>query len=455
MYIQLDAQAAANFDKKAEVLLAELSVTTEQPTTMPKASFTPPFNIVHCFKSEEIINLQIGECDAAGRNTARWFHSQGHRVGLEGNAYTNLVRLAEQMQGTNALRTFVSRSAVEDAIFEWLRQRYSQALTTPMTEMVVPLLDAKVTELEIWIPIHGLSLETDLMLGPVKFLTITPARLERWFRTPECPSPQYTEEIYRAHLAEMRGWQGYAAATMSLFAEPTHAYQVVLEATETALALLRFFSEANMIPGATSYILPRGKENLESDQYLVIHSNERALPHSGISDRSFRPWVLSEETMRQIVEAGLPGLCAVAFAPKKTEFQQALLDAFFVYSRHSLAKSLSDELIYVFTALDSFLLQDASEPIQQNIGERLAFTISSDGAERMAIVRDVKKAYGLRSRIIHHAAKVDEVDVIQRLLLYVWRLFLLLFHRAALGEYKTKGQYFEYVNRMKFYSPTA
>ena len=235
---------------------------------------------------------------------------------------------------------------------------------------------------------------------------------------------------------------------MTLVAEPRRAYEIALDETETALALLRFYTAANLIPGKASYLRPLGMENIEKHRYLAVKGGVLTATASDVKDNAGVFLTVNNDIIRMMRESGLDTLNSLLLEPKKTEFQQVLLDTLLLYSRHTLAKNLSDKLIAMFGALDAFMLNDDNEPIQQNMSERIAFTVSNDSKERAAIVATVKKAYGMRSRFIHHAQKVEDTELIQGLLIIVWRFFLILI--VEHNRFPTRRELFADLERRKF-----
>jgi len=118
------------------------------------------------------------------------------------------------------------------------------------------------------------------------------------------------------------------------------------------------------------------------------------------------------------------------------------------YSRSSLMQEATDRLIYVFTALDSFLLQNQSENIQQNIAERIAFTITDDAQERQKIKKNIILAYGMRSQAVHHNQGIQNREIVVEFLQSVFRFYvLLIFHN---DKYKTRQEFFDEVELKKF-----
>src|SRR5687767_7360707 len=66
--------------------------------------------------------LEVGTVDRMGREIGRSFVDEQGERWLVGDAYRDLVRLAEQMQKQPVLRV-VSLEFLKTAIFEWMRDR--------------------------------------------------------------------------------------------------------------------------------------------------------------------------------------------------------------------------------------------------------------------------------------------------------------------------------------------
>ncbi len=114
-------------------------------------------------------------------------------------------------------------------------------------------------------------------------------------------------------------------------------------------------------------------------------------------DRSSPFWFLDDEYISEVEGSGLLILSGMLNKEKLTEYQEALLGSILLYSKAALAKDPSNKLIAKLVALESFLLKDGSEPIQQNLAKRIALLFKVSPAERIEKKRQVIRAYGLRS----------------------------------------------------------
>jgi hypothetical protein len=307
-----------------------------------------------------------------------------------------------------------------------MRKRYDGSTAVEMTDYLLEESQQRVQELTFWIPIAFTYLETSLKIGKVEFKTITPRLFDPLRAAIRASQSQNMDQAIAGIDEQQKRLQGLVAATITLYAEPHRAWEIAREETERSLAVLRFFAPANLLPGVTSYCTPLGKENLEQDYYLIFQSEDSLSVTQSVSDKSFKDWILDSKQLARFRSVGLDTLSQLLANDQRSNFQEDLLNAVLLYSRSALATNPAEKLMAIFAALDSFLLKDESEIVQQTVADRIAFCVGSRSDERRSIVRTVKAAYGLRSRFIHHGQTVEDLDTTQEFLLIVWRFFLCL-----------------------------
>jgi hypothetical protein len=135
---------------------------------------------------------------------------------------------------------------------------------------------------------------------------------------------------------------------------------------------------------------------------------------------------------------GFDGADELLSLERRTEFQGKLLDALLLYSRSTREKDLAGRLVYMLVAIETMLLKDANESIQQNIGERMAFTIGDTLEARKTLIRHLRDAYDLRSKFIHHGETIAEIETVRAFMFDAWTLFTALL--TDIHRYDTKAQ---------------
>lgn len=424
MKLEMHPQASQNYNKKAEELLARLCPAPERlkPKEIPT---NPNIHVSHRFTPANTVGeMGFGWTDFTGNVAARAFGEGGQLLGLFDEDHTNLIRLSEGMQKSTNPRDVVSLQLLSELIFDWLKQKHRGASVPAMTEYVLAECEKQIEEMEVWIPISLLYIQSPFILGKITFRAITKTMVDDLEASvkAKCTKPEEFDSVQQFIERIRKEIQGLATATIKVEAEPRRAYEIAAAESENAMNILRFFATANFHPTKICYSAPWGKQHQDSDRYLLVKDDKIIGHTSGFSDRSRVHWNLSNEELQMYAETGLDVLSNLLKAEKLTDFQKSVLEALFLYSRSSLAKQLSDRLVYILVALESIFLKDCNEPIQDNISLRMAYMQPVSVEERHAITRNVKATYALRSSFIHHghSISVDDTATLQEFVKNAW-----------------------------------
>lgn len=191
---------------------------------------------------------------------------------------------------------------------------------------------------------------------------------------------------------------------------------------------------------------------MEKSRHLVISEGELQ-EHSGFVYEGFPYWDIDDAQLLMFEKAGLEILSNLLVQERRTEFQEKLLDSLFFYSRSSLARNLLDKLVYILVALESILLKNENEPIQQNISERMAVVIGRDVGERNSIISNVKKVYSLRSQFLHHGHTTEDLETLKAFMLNAWKFFCQLIRNA--NRFDTREQLINVIEEDKLTPGTS
>jgi hypothetical protein len=452
---ELHPDAAKNFDEKAQVLLAAVAPESRQePSEPPTDIFRPGGHVVASFDEGDYSEFKItGQSDRLGRTTARYFEHEGRRLGFEDEKYQALARLSESVQKTSAFRDLVSTKWVEDRILDWIRAKFAGEAVPTLGDYLTEKCEADVQEHELWFPVSRLSVESDLTFGNVVFKTITEEIMDRMVEdmqgAKEGQDATHAAKL-DAYLTRQRAdLQGLAAATAKVTAEPQRAYEVALRESERAVAALRVYqAAATTTPEVTSYCALLGTENLESIKNLEMERGRVRRTSERPVDKPVLHWHLSDDDVRKYTETfGFDHVNKLLASKNRTRFQETLLGALLLYSRSTREKDLAGKLVYTLVALESVLLRNATEPIQQNVGERMAFINTNTVEKRHEIIRNLKAAYVLRSKFIHHGHTIEERETVWRFMISAWALFTSL--AKVSQRFETKEELIDHLEAMK------
>jgi hypothetical protein len=443
---ELHTDAANNFNAKARALLEKVAPPAEAMQSGVPTHFVRPGGHAHVLPEGAPGSFRrTGMQDQlTGRTTARYFEHQGMRFGLEGERYQELARLSEGLQKTNQLRDIVGAEWVEDRILDWIKEQLAGAGTQELAEFIAERCEEDVKEHELWFPVAQLSLESDLAFGNVVFKTISEQMLD-WVEeeaqvAEESRSTEEAAQIDSQVNRMRRDLQGLAASTITVTAEPKRADEVGRRESERAVELLRVFDTgATMMPEVVSYCALLGRENIEQLRLLSVEGGRMRRENRKVIGNPILNFHLSDEEISRYKRIfGFDGAGELLALERRTDFQEKLLVALLLYSRSTREKDLAGRLVYMLVAIETMLLRNEREPIQQNIGERMAFMIGENLEARRAKVRHLKDAYGLRSKFIHHGETIAEIETVRAFMLDAWTLFTTLL--KDIHRYGTKAQ---------------
>jgi hypothetical protein len=205
---------------------------------------------------------------------------------------------------------------------------------------------------------------------------------------------------------------------------------------------------ATTTPEVTSYCTVLGRENVEGIKHFEMDSGRvRSWGEQPAGGPVFH-WHLTDDDIREYTSWGSFDQVNRLLALKnRTKFQETLLNALLLYSRSTREKDLAGKLVYTLVAMESMLLRNDAEPVQQNVGERMAFINANTVDKRREVLRNLKAAYTLRSKFIHHGHTIEERDTVWRFMVEAWTLFTSLAKNSS--KYETKEELIDHLEQLK------
>jgi len=441
-HVSFHTGAVTGFNKAGDDLVAQVTKRQSHPQSgKGESRFVPRATL----RKEDVWNVRNMTTDVTGTVLSKFAEVDNNHIGLGEEPYKALRLLSEKIQRTEGFRELVSQKALEEAIFDWVLDRSLERSTQELCQRLVAEFNFKIKEYWVWIPVHGLASDFDIEVGRVEIHPFRPAFFETWegqLKQINCWDSKSQAIVNHAKTE----FQGHAACTMKVVAEPTRAREIAFAEAENALAILRALQPCIMHPQIPSFIRPWGREHVQGSSCIFIVDN-MAQPPDSHGEEPFEYWTLDKEMVDALNTCGLGGLHYM-YREMASDYEKELWTSIWTYSNSSLQKTPEDRLIYVFRALESFLLKSKNEPIQQNIADRIAFTISDKADERRAIAKTVVKVYGLRSDSVHHNQSIEETELLIEFLQYVFRFFLLAIGRRK--EFTYRKDFLESLDALKY-----
>ena len=439
---QLHENARTRFDELGRGLLD--SVTTFlAPPTQPRSNFSPNiFTPTRLTDADIVGDVHLGWEDSAGKQVGIALAQKGGlRTGLVGPAYEKLEALALSMRKVEPFKSTASIEFLRGQIFEWIKSRHRGHGSAGCVTHVLQALRTGVAQHRLLFPVSELHVQSPLTLGLVTVATFPEHIFEELeSKQPDGPSAGAHAELCRSMR---RDFQGLAVAETTVFGEPIRAQAIAADRVELAVGLLRFFTP----PGVTSRVARWGYAPRRTDRvFITDESGKFSSTAAAIVDRP-GTMVLSDNLRAILLDVGLAEVCAILARDSRTDFEEALLKGMVTFGRAALTPDPEEKMVWYCAGLESILLKDGSEPILHNLGERLAMFSYDTVDERTAALKDIKKAYSLRSRFLHHGVDITEGEIVAGFARHGLRFFSRL--TKAVANFSSKLEFLEYVNRLK------
>ncbi len=197
----------------------------------------------------------------------------------------------------------------------------------------------------------------------------------------------------------------------NLTCEPNFANDLALGIASRVTDLLGIYSGAALMPDVKCVSKIKGAENIVQYTTISRAQDEGFNIHKGILDHSTaRHWFISKSDLDEYSRCGLGAISALEIQEKRTEFESTVLNMAFLYSKAAFTSDPMEKLVHMLSALESTLLRNESEPIQQNLAERIAIFTAQELSDRKNIIKNIKYVYGLRSRYLHHGHSSSDLE---------------------------------------------
>lgn len=449
-------QHVLSFHPKAETQYNKLGYSLIQsvekkPTEGDKKEserswFSP--HLAATIKLEDIKGtMKLGKIDNLGATLERYFQVGRELHGLNEKHFPELMKLAEKIYNTSSFHKATTYESIVDTIFEWVEQSYKESTEADLCNFIVEHLSKTIGNHEIWVPLAGLAIETKFTFGTVTFVPITTDLVDTWQKEMIKNSPNNRDNIYQFCTNIRRKHKGWAAGIIHINAEYRRAQEIAVADVDRALALLRFFSPANMSPHINCIATVFGNQLIRSETTFKIVSNSLNAVNTRIIRNDLSPWLVSSEMIKQWQKEGLSELSSLHFTGSSTEFHSAIVNSLMLYSKVSVSKELPDKLVYLFSSVESILLKDSGEPIQYVVSERMATILGGSSRIKKRLIANFKKMYGKRSQLIHHAKSIELTKEVSQLMRDVWMTFFCIIKQMHL--FRTKQEFLDEIDERK------
>jgi hypothetical protein len=337
---------------------------------------------------------------------------------------------------------FVSEVTLAKCLAEWLQAELQSRSATTFGDSLLGFMNSMVAEYAIIFALAGTFVDGELHLGRVRIHRVSNDERSRWLAGWRDENEANASLARFTELALSQDFHKRPAAFVEVKAEPVRAYLAAVEAVEEALAVLRMASPFLTDPRDRDYCAILGFEHPDLTRYTLLKPNGEFGARSVQLEPGPR-WMASQAMLSRAPVSTLVGLLGKV----RSEFEELVMAAVSLFSQSSLEAQSGRRLLTAVGALESLFLRNSTEPIQDNLATRMAYVVTDDVDERVRIVEVVKRAYSLRSRVVHHGASLEDLETMGEFLFYAARSVFAVV--ACHGQYETKDAYLAHIDRRR------
>lgn len=439
MRFKFHQEAITNFNQKSQKLVGLI-----KPLTRP-VQRNMGYNFPSCIPSKTI-NLDdldgdaftMTECDYRGEPVTKSFSIKNRKYGLGRNAYAELKSLSVEIHMKNNCRKYVSRKFIEGVLCAWVEKRYCNSeYSQHFMEFLISQLEEKVVQGEYWVPIAFFEVERAFRFANSEVRPITEAKLNEWMKKTSEVSLNVNQERILSEVK--KNYQGLAAVVTKIEGEAEFSLRKAISAAERVSSALAVFSGRTLIPDLKCVSRIKGSEFVSQARVFSVAQGNFLISDIVLDSMSMRYWRLSTKELNQMFLTGLGKLSELMERQNLSPFEESVLNTVSLYSKVAFTQDPIEKIVYALSAIESILLRNHNEAIQQNISERVAFTLSDRLASRKDIKARIKEAYVIRSKYVHHGYTDREFDKTKEFLQDSWLFILGLLD--ATTKFKSKDEF--------------
>ncbi len=322
--------------------------------------------------------------------------------GIPIDKYMRVETLVDAVLKLKWARTSLSDKFVRECFLEWAEKSILKATTESFCDYLLFLCSKKVVKIRAVVPIQYLAVEERFEFGPGSIIPFGDgffSDLERNLESMEASKADRARLLYERMKSDMKDC---AAFELELIAEPNYAQEISLQLATDMVGLLRFLSPASGEASLMSPLSPLGATHVPDYHVITLGINKSFSYTHGMAAETAGYWLVSKYVVEEMRRENLEALGQLLLIDGLSEFARSVRSSILAFSRALTFPDMSDRLIFAFSAIEGLMLKDQSEPIQQNVGERVAFLTTNDPEERQSVVGNFRSVYRMRSQYIHH-----------------------------------------------------
>ena len=442
MKVELPSKAIKHYNSVFNELLLEL-----KPVEISSSqSQSHPPHYVKTIPANDVIDIKISTVDGFGNLKGKYFESKGKQVGLTGIACEKCNKIALELSLRKELIHLVSEKYIIDLIYIWFEERYNGELENDCRfyDYFKEKTEIDINPLKISIPISYLTIEQEFQIGKVKYHYYGKQLFDdiQTETIKYAKSEKEIDAVKQSIINERKKYQGCVFGTVKITAEKDKCIELARKLIDKSLIVIKFFAPTVFIPEAPLYVGRYGTVHIpENHEFIFKH--ELPERQSKINEKKQIILNIGNREFQLFEKNGLNILSDLIIKNDYSEFEELCFLSIKYFTEAISLKDFNDRLVYLLVSIESLLSKDDNELIQDNISRRLAFLTDIDLDKRKETIEKFKKAYGYRSKLLHHGEKQSKIEIIDFLQFKIW--LALKNSLSITNKIKTKSEFIEHL----------
>ncbi|MXN51999.1 hypothetical protein GR158_12780 [Shinella sp. AETb1-6] len=369
--------------------------------------------------------------------------------GLRPHNYGKLRSLIDTALKTKWAKNSLSTDYIRKCFVDWYRLKTKSQSDLSFCSHFLTMARRDIVRRDVVIPVQNLAVEEGFGFGTVKVVPLKPSFFDQLQESLAPPNHDQRDDVISLITQMRKDMRQCGAIELSVLAEVGYANEAALNLASDAVGLLRFFCGATTNSTRMSPVATLGSLTIPTHHVIVTTTNGAFSYTTGVSVENVDYWGISRaavETLKQ--RHYLDAVAGLLNVDELTEFKRAVRAGILAFSRATTFPEMADRLVFAFSAIEGLMLRDQSEAIQQNVGERIAFLITTEPAQRQAIVDNIRKAYRMRSQYIHHRLTALDVEVLDQAFQDIRSA--LATAAASMNNFKTRDEFLGAIEKRKY-----
>lgn len=445
----LHEKAIENINDSANSLI-DMLTEMKLPSTQQSSVGTDLYSSA-TIKNENILDMKYSLNNMLGEEVCRFFFKDGAPYGLVDENYQKYCIVAQKIYKHKSISDLLSLQYIKERLFTWIEKKVTTSENTDFYDYLSNVCKVDVADQEVIIPVPFTLSNKNFQFGKITFKTVTEKMIDDWIKQANENNTEvdegHSQRINQLKVMIQKSIQGYLAGHYICKAEKQRAQEMAYEEFSKTLCFLRLLGPANFHYKVNCATHEYGKNFSLEIIYLVINKENGKADYNTQILNSNMLWNIDEKIIEYISSGPFLKVHNLLLSDSLSEYKSKLQSAIMIYSKSVISHEIYDKILYILVAIETMLLKTDTEPIQQNIGQRLSFLVGNNLDERKKIIKTIKDIYSIRSKYIHHGIIDFEDDELMRNFMnYAWIGFSRMLDN--MDKFSTKMEFVEYLDNL-------